>query len=100
MDRTFKRDLTELAGVFSFLDEFADEQDVGMPTVLPVRLAIEELFTNMVRHNEGGISDISISIDRRDDKVIVVMTDTATAGRLPYDTRFSGVPPTRRLYRY
>ena len=83
MDRTFKRDLDELGDVFSFLDSFAADADVGRPVVLPVRLAIEELFTNMVRHNSRSSSDITISLDRADDKVVVVITDLDVAE--PFD---------------
>jgi len=75
MDRTFKRDLDQLGPVFAFLDGFADELGLGMPIVLPVRLAIEELFTNMVRHNSQSKSEITISLDRHGDNVVVILTD-------------------------
>ena len=87
MERKFRRDLGQLPDVFSFLDIFADETDVGMSIVLPVRLAIEELFTNMVRHNTLGISDITISLDRHGDNIVVVLTDLDVSE--PFD-------PTRR----
>ena len=87
MERKFKRDLGQLPGVFSFLDIFADETNVGMSIVLPVRLAIEELFTNMVRHNTLGTSDITISLDRHGDNIVVVLTDLDVSE--PFD-------PTRR----
>ncbi len=83
MNRIFKRDLNQLSYVFSFLDGFADETNVGMPIVLPLRLAIEELFTNMVRHNIAGNSDITISLDRDGDNIVVVLTDHDVAE--PFD---------------
>ena len=83
MDRIFKRDLGELGDVFAFLDNFAEESDVGMSIVLPVRLAIEELFTNMVRHNTSGNSDITISLDKKDERLVVVLTDHDVAE--PFD---------------
>jgi len=83
MERIFKRDLDQLGDVFSFLDGFADETNVGMPVVLPLRLAIEELFTNMVRHNPAGSSDITISLDRDGDNIVVVLTDHDVA--VPFD---------------
>ena len=83
MNRQFKRDLGELGSVFAFLDNFADQNDVDMPIVLPVRLAIEELFTNMVRHNIGADSEITIQLDRHGDNVVVVLTDLDVAK--PFD---------------
>jgi anti-sigma regulatory factor (Ser/Thr protein kinase) len=83
MNQNFKRDLGQLSNVFSFLDNFADEVDIAMPIVLPVRLAIEELFTNMVRHNSAAESDITISLDRDGDNVVVVLTDLDVAQ--PFD---------------
>ena len=75
MTRKFKRDLNQLGSVFAFLDSFADESGVGMPVVLPLRLAIEELFTNMVRHHSDVTSEITISLDRHGDNVVVVLVD-------------------------
>jgi len=96
MNRIFKRELDQLGVVFSFLDGFADEIDVGMPVVLPLRLAIEELFTNMVLHNVEGNSDITISLDRDGDKIVVVLTDHDVA--VPFDpTRSKEVDTTADL---
>ncbi len=83
MNRIFKRDLSQLGDVFSFLDGFADDVDVGMSIVLPLRLAIEELFTNMVRHNASSMSDITISLERDGDKIVVVLIDHEVA--TPFD---------------
>jgi anti-sigma regulatory factor (Ser/Thr protein kinase) len=83
MDKTFKRNLGQLGEVFSFLDSFADEQGVEMPVVLPLRLAVEELFTNMVRHNRAGTSDITIKLELKEGKVFVVITDLDVAE--PFD---------------
>ena len=83
MNQKFKRDLDQLRDVFSFLDTFADEVGIGMPIVLPVRLAIEELFTNMVRHNTSADSDITISLDRDGSNIVIVLTDLDVAQ--PFD---------------
>lgn len=95
MNRTFKRELDELGSVFGFLDDFAREAAVGMPVVLPLRLAIEELFTNMVRYNSESTSDIHLELERSNDKVEVVLTDHDVE---PFDlTQHGAVDTTAKL---
>lgn len=96
MNRNFKRDLGQLREVFSFLDSFADAEGLGASTVLPMRLALEELFTNMVRHNAASHSDISISLNRVNDSLTAVLTDLDVAE--PFDpTKYDEVDTTAEL---
>jgi anti-sigma regulatory factor (Ser/Thr protein kinase) len=96
MNRNFKRDLGQLREVFSFLDTFADGEGIGTPTILPMRLAVEELFTNMVRHNAASRSDISISLSCVNDSLTAVLTDLDVAE--PFDpTKHTEVDTTAKL---
>ena len=96
MNRNFKRDLGQLREVFSFLDSFAETERLDASTVLPMRLAVEELFTNMVRHNAASRSDISISLDRVNDSLTAVLTDLDVAE--PFDpTKYDEVDTTAKL---
>ena len=87
MEQTFTRNLDELHRVFSFLDSFAEASDVDMSVSLPVRLAVEELFTNMVKYNKDSRADITLAIDRSDDEVKIVLTDFDTE---PFDITSTG----------
>lgn len=87
MEQTFTRNLDELHRVFSFLDSFAEASDVDMSVSLPVRLAVEELFTNMVKYNKDSRADITLSVARADDTVTIVLTDFDTE---PFDITSTG----------
>ncbi len=87
MEQTFSRSLDELHQVFSFLDNFAETAGVDMSVSLPVRLAVEELFTNMVKYNKDSRADITLAVDRSDDAVTIVLTDFDTE---PFDITSTG----------
>ena len=87
MEQTFSRSLDQLHEVFIFLDSFAEASDVDMSVSLPVRLAVEELFTNMVKYNKDSRADITLAIDRSDDAVTIVLTDFDTE---PFDITSAG----------
>lgn len=75
MEQQFVRSQDSLDPIFSFVDTFITEQQLDESIVFPVKLTIEELFTNLVRHNTGGKQHITISLDARDSKLIIQLTD-------------------------
>jgi anti-sigma regulatory factor (Ser/Thr protein kinase) len=87
MEQTFTRNLDELHRVFSFLDTFAETSDLDMSVSLPVRLAVEELFTNMVKYNKDSRADITLAVNRSDESVTIVLTDFDTE---PFDITSTG----------
>ena len=87
MEKTFSRNLDQLHQVFSFLDSFAEASDLDMSVSLPVRLAVEELFTNMVKYNKDSRADITLAIDRSDESVTIILTDFDTE---PFDITSTG----------
>lgn len=50
---------------------------MGVPTAVwfSVNLVVEELFTNMVKHDRQGSQDISLCINRDGDRVKLSLTD-------------------------
>lgn len=73
--RTFKRDYDSLHAVFGFTAGFFDQEGLD-PRLLPaVDLAVEELFTNMIKHEAEGESEISVQMQALDDGVEVTLTD-------------------------
>lgn len=75
MERTFSRDLQEMDAVFAFVDRFAAKSIPSDSIRYVVKLALEEIFTNMVRHNASGAADIGIDLEVDGGKVIMTLTD-------------------------
>lgn len=71
----FPRAVTSLDDVFEFLQRFAEEHDLDQRTVLSLNLIVEELFTNMVRHNVGGGDHITLALDHDDASVFIELVD-------------------------
>lgn len=86
----FRREIEALGEIFAFLERFADGQEVDERTAFCINLVVEELFTNMVRHNEGGGDQITVSIERRDDHLFLELVDTDVE---PFDPETAQVPP-------
>jgi len=86
----FRREVAALREVFAFLEQFIDEHEIDEKTAFSVNLVVEELFTNMVRHNEGGGESIALSLERRDDHVFLELIDTDVE---PFDPDTAEVPP-------
>lgn len=75
MQRTFERTFDSLPAIVAFTaDVFARERiDPALRTVID--LAIEELFTNMVKYAAGSAADVRIEIGGIDRGVEVTMVD-------------------------
>ncbi len=86
----FRREIEALGEVFEFLETFVDGQEVDEKTAFCINLVVEELFTNMVRHNVGGGDRISVSIERQDDHLHLELVDTDVE---PFDPETAEVPP-------
>jgi serine/threonine-protein kinase RsbW len=74
--RGFAREIESLGEIFRFLGDFAEDNGVDDRTALCINLVAEELFTNMVRHNRGGGSEIVIGLDRSDGRLRLELIDT------------------------
>jgi anti-sigma regulatory factor (Ser/Thr protein kinase) len=51
---------------------------------------VEEIFTNMVRHNEGGGDRITVSIERLDNRLHLELVDFDVE---PFDPETAATPP-------
>jgi len=71
----FQRDIGSLDEIFEFLGEFATNAGVDESTALMMDLVVEELFTNMVRHNEGGGDRIAVGLERSGDQLRIELVD-------------------------
>lgn len=69
--RKFKRHLDSLAEVFVFINQFVTRENVDDDAKSVVCLAVEELFTNMIKYEGANSNDISMEL-RVDGEVMVV----------------------------
>jgi len=86
----FRREIEAIGEVFAFLETFTDSQEIDEKTAFCINLVVEELFTNMVRHNEGGGDRITLSVERRSDRVHLELVDFDVE---PFDPETAEVPP-------
>lgn len=78
--RKFARSLDSVAAVYAFAESQFDADGIGDGVRFPVHLALEELFTNMVKYNPGGGENILVELETGDGGVTVTMTDYDVEG--------------------
>ena len=71
----FKRDIGALPSVFDFTGEFAGRQGLDEAAVFAMNLAVEELFTNIVKYGIANELDVGIELDVCDDHLVIEVTD-------------------------
>jgi len=74
-ERAFKRDFAALEDVFVFIGEFIEGRDLDASVAYAINLAVEEIFTNMVKYNKGSGDTIRIAIGGGDDAVTLQLAD-------------------------
>jgi anti-sigma regulatory factor (Ser/Thr protein kinase) len=72
MQQPFTRQLASLDPLVALLGDFAGRQRLREEVVFAMNLAIEELFTNMVKYGEGG-NDVSIDLDVCGEELVIEM---------------------------
>lgn len=75
MEKTFQRDFTSLDGIFEFIGRFLTDNKIDESLAYSINLAVEELFTNMVRHNTGAGRAIAIHMNTEDGHLVVKLVD-------------------------
>ena len=76
MRRGFRREIDALDEIFRFLEDFVDGDEIDERTAFTINLVVEELFTNMVRHNNDGDDVINLSIERVGDRLHLELVDS------------------------
>lgn len=75
MQRKFERTIDALADIYTFAENIFATGNIQDSVRLPVHLALEELFVNMVEYYPGNDSEILLDISASGGKVAVTMTD-------------------------
>ena len=73
-NRRFPRDIAALDAIFDFVRAYVDEEGLEEGCAHDAGLVLEELFTNLVRHNRG-VEAIEISLGRAGDDLLLTVRD-------------------------
>ncbi|MDX1640073.1 MAG: ATP-binding protein [Balneolaceae bacterium] len=73
--KSFSRSINELENIFNFLEVSGDKFQVSDRHLHDIELSVEEIFTNMVRHNSSSDKAIEISIESDDGQILTCLTD-------------------------
>lgn len=71
----FRRDMAVLPEVLEFVEDFLTTAAVEQKLRFPVELSVEEVFTNLVRHNATGGEGIGVRMRLDRIEISVVLTD-------------------------
>ena len=74
MSATFRREIGALSDVFQLVERFFEDGCINPEMRFPIDLAIEEIFTNLVRHNPSQ-SPIGILLSLTNDELKMALTD-------------------------
>jgi anti-sigma regulatory factor (Ser/Thr protein kinase) len=83
MHKSFSRDIGSLDQIFDFVTDFFTLNAIDTSFLSPVHLAVEELFTNMVKYNRGKNEAITITAELERRRLRVTLSD-------PSDEPFDG----------
>ncbi len=75
MQKEFDRSISQLDNLFSYITLFTDQNQIGASDKNVIYLAVEEIFTNMVKYNPEASSKILLELNRKDNKATVSLTD-------------------------
>ena len=78
MEKNFKREINALDEIFEWIGAFLTAQQIDPAAAYAINLAIEELFTNMVKYSAGSADDVLIAIDRNGKDLVVTMIDSGS----------------------
>jgi serine/threonine-protein kinase RsbW len=92
VSRSFDREIPALDGIFDFVGAFIARHELDERTAFSLNLIVEELFTNFVRHNEGGGEQIVLAIEKNNNTIRIELVDD---GVEPFDPDTVAEVPVR-----
>ena len=75
MQKKFTRNFDSLGDIYEFTEGILASGDVEDAVRFPVHLAMEELFTNMVKHCPGNDNKVLLEVATKEGNVRVSITD-------------------------
>ena len=74
-ERRLGRAIGSLGSLFDLVDGFADRHGIPEDAAFDLRLALEELFTNMVKYHPEGAEQILVRLERQGSIVRATLQD-------------------------
>lgn len=75
MQKNFTRSFDSLGAIYEFTERVLVADDIEDEARFRVHLAMEELFTNMVKHCPGNDNEITVNVTTSQGSVSVALTD-------------------------
>ena len=75
MKKKFGRSIDHLEQVFDFISFFTNKFDLDPSTTNSINLAVEEIFTNMVKYNPDDETNIQLDLRLHKGSIIIILTD-------------------------
>jgi serine/threonine-protein kinase RsbW len=76
MHKRFQRTIASLQTIFDFIDDFVTAYRIDDSSAFAISIMVEELFTNMVKHNPHTVNDVAIDLQREGATVRITLTDS------------------------
>lgn len=73
--KDFRRNADELPMIFHFLNTFIAEYTSDLKTLNELKLSVEEIFMNMVRHNKTTDYDIAVRTEYSNNSISISLID-------------------------
>jgi anti-sigma regulatory factor (Ser/Thr protein kinase) len=89
MQKGFDRSISQLDNLFKFITLFTEKFQISLSEKNAINLAVEEIFTNMVKYNPESPGKITLEMHQKDNKIIFSLTDKESQ---PFD------PTASRIY--
>ncbi len=74
-EKSFGRSIDALDGVFEFIGDYVTEFAVPPDAVLALQLAVEEVFTNLIKYDSQAVPAITIRLSIHDSRVVAVVVN-------------------------
>ena len=74
-ERRFRRAIASLGELFAFVDSFVARHGIPGDPAFDLKLALEELFTNMVKYHPEGEETILVRLEREGPQVRATLQD-------------------------
>jgi anti-sigma regulatory factor (Ser/Thr protein kinase) len=75
MHKDFARNFESLNAIYEFAEQIMAANGIGEAVRFPIHLAMEELFTNMVKYNPDANGDIGIDVIVKSGAVTVTLSE-------------------------
>ena len=75
MECEIKRDLSSLEQIATMVQDFSNSQGISEADCFSISLAIEEIVTNLIRHQPRNDEGIRVRMEASADRVIVTIVD-------------------------